>query len=317
MEPFTLRGRRPGTGRDVARRRVDRGVWQRLAPGFYLPHTQAPTDLELARATLAWAGPRALLTGRLAARALRMRWIPDGGEVRVLVPTEVRRDPQKHFVVRRTARFAELEPWSWFGLPVAPPGRIVLDTALTGTSLRQVRGIVLGAIEDRWVTAEQLRGLLATEPRNGTKLLRRALLDSDDGAASPPEAELVDALRRAGQPFLVNPELWLNDRLLGIPDGWFVGLGCGWEMDSRERHAGDDDFDRTLARHDAFAAHGLVLAHLTPARLRRDPSAAVGAVLAVPAARKRLPAELREPAGLRVVPRGPVLGCRGSAPQPR
>ena len=289
---------------------MDRGQWQRLCRGQYLRHPAAASDHEIATAALAWAGPRSMLTGLIAARALRLRWVPAGGRAQILVPSEVRRIEQAHFVVRRSARFSELQPWLWCGLPVAPPHRVVLDAALAGTSLRQVRGIVLGAVEDGWVTTAQLRDLLATEPRNGTALLRRALRDSDDGAASPPEAECIDGLRRAGRPFLVNPELWVGDRLIGIPDGWFLGLGCGWEMDSRERHAGDEDFARTLARHDAFGAHGLVLSHLTPTRLRRDPAAAVDAVLAVAQSRLRLPAALREPAGLRVVPRGPVLGRR-------
>lgn len=208
--------------------------------------------------------------------------------------------------VRRTAQFDRLRSWTWCGLPTAPPARVVLDAALTASSLRDTRGIVLGAVADRRVTTAELRELLKHEPRNGTAALRRSLSDAEVGAASPPEAECIDALRGSGIPFLVNPEVWVGEQLVGIPDGWFVGLGAGWEMDSRERHAQDDTFDATLARHDTFGGFGLTLAHLTPTRLRRDPAGASAAVRSVARARLLLPAAFREPPGLRVVPRGPL-----------
>ncbi len=102
--------------------------------------------------------------------------------------------------------------------------------------------------------------------------MRRAIEDARDGAASCPEAELADeaaARARAGRlpRFLLNPEVRVRGRLLGRPDGWFVGHGLGWEVDSRTHHAQDRDFDATLARHDLWLAHGLSLLHVTPRRL--------------------------------------------------
>jgi hypothetical protein len=185
--------------------------------------------------------------------------------------------------------------------------RAVFDGALQLADLRSVRGLVLGAVADRATTVEEQVQILQSEPRNGTAMLRRAVRDAARGCASPPEAELVDSLIGCRLPFLVNPEVYVDDILVGIADVWFVGLGCGSEMDSRERHGADDDFDSTLARHDVFGGYGLVLSHLTPRRFRRDPAAAVTAVLNVARARLRLPAGLREPPGLRVVPRGPQL----------
>lgn len=290
----------------AAGRRARSGSWQRIACGIYLPHNDAPTDRELAAAALEYAGPRALLTGFIAARAMQLRWVPPTGGAQVLVPADVRRRPQPLVTVRRTAQFDRLRPWAWCGLPTAPPARVVLDAALAASSLRDTRGIVLGAVADRRVTTSELRELLAQEPRNGTAAVRRSLRDAEVGAASPPEAECVDALHGCGVPFLVNPEVWVGERLVGVPDGWFVGLGAGWEMDSRERHAAEDTFDATLARHDAFGGYGLALAHLTPTRLRRDPPAAADAVLSVARARLLLPPDFREPPGLRVVPRGPL-----------
>lgn len=296
-----------GAARDAARRRADRSDWQRLARGLYLPHTGTMTTVELATAALQYAGSPALLTGCIAAGALGMRWIPQVDRAQALVPAQTRRRKHPLFAVRRTARFHELEPWTWHGLLVAPPERVVLDAALSTRSLRAVRGIVLAAIEDRWTTPTDLRNLLQHEPRNGTGLLRAALRDSEDGAASPPEAELVDALRGCGLPFLVNPELRRAELRIGCPDGYFVGLGAGWEVESRERHDGDESFDATLWRHTAFGGHGLVLAHPTPRQIRADGPGTAAAVLAVARARLLLPEGLREPTDLTVIARGPIL----------
>jgi hypothetical protein len=291
---------------DAAGRRARSGDWQRVGPGRYLPHRDELDDEALARVALDYAGPRALLTGRIAARALGLRWVPQVPGAQVLVPAGTRRRSTGLVSVRRTAKFCALEPWTWRGLPMAPPTRIVLDAALAATSLRDARGVVLGAVADRVTTPERLRAMLAHEPRNGTAAVRRAIHDAEVGAASPPEAECVDALRGCRLPFLVNPEVWVGQQLVGVADGYFVGLGAGWEMDSRERHDQQDTFDTTLARHDVFGGHGLVLSHLTPARLRRDPALAAGSVLAVARSRLLLPAHLREPKGLRLVPRGPL-----------
>ena len=118
---------------------------------------------------------------------------------------------------------------------------------------------------------------------------------------------MADALRGCRLPFLLNPELRMNGKLLGYPDGYFLGLGAGWEVESRERHEGDESFDETLGRHTVFGGHGLVLAHPTPRRIRQDPVLAASSVLRVARARLLLPSGLREPQGLEVIPRGPVL----------
>ena len=296
-----------GVARDTPRRLAERGDWRRLARGLYLPHARPPTEFDLASAVLHYAGRPALLTGRIAARALGMRWIPAVERAQALVPAETRRRAHPLFGVRRTSRFAELEPWTWSGLPVAPPERVVLDAALSACALRDARGIVMAAIEDRWTTAEGLRALLQHEPRNGTGLLRSAIRDSEAGAASPPEAELVDALRGCGLPFLANPELRRGEVRIGFPDGYFVGLGAGWEVESRERHEGAESFDTTLRRHTIFAGHGVALAHVTPRQIRADGHGTAAAVLAVSRARLLLPAAVREPADLLVIPRGPLL----------
>lgn len=292
---------------DLARREVAAKRWQRPIRGFYVPHMQSLGDATLARLATTYAGERSLLTGLIAARALKLRWVPPLPGAHVLVPDEIRRRSAGPVQVRRSAGCDEGEASVWQGIRVAPPERVVLDSALTLRNLRDVRGLVLGAVADRWTTADELTELLRHEPRNGTALLRRAIRDARGGSASPPEAELVDLLRGCGIPFLVNPELRINGKSIGFPDGYFVGLGAGWEVDSRERHEGDEQFDATLGRHTSFAGHGLVLAHPTPRRIRTQSNETVAAIIAVARARMLIPAALREPAGLEVFPRGPTI----------
>jgi hypothetical protein len=292
---------------DLARREVSADRWQRPARGFYVPHREPLDDVTLARIAVEYGGDQSLLTGLIAARALKMRWVPTLPGAQVLVPDSVRRRSTDAIAVRRSAGYASLSGWCWQGIATAPAERIVLDAAMRLPSLGLVRGLVLGAVADRWTTPDELTDLLAHEPRNGTALLRQAVRDARDGSASPPEAELVDALRGCRIPFLVNPELRLGGRTIGFPDGYFVGLGAGWEVDSRERHEGEEAFDATLGRHTTFGGHGLVLAHPTPRRIRMDTAGTAAAVLTVAQARLLLPPSVREPAGLEVVPRGPVI----------
>jgi hypothetical protein len=296
-----------GISRATADRRVRDKEWQRSAAGIYLPHDRVPDPPALARAAQDYAGAAGVVTGLLAAGALKMRWIPTATRAAVLVEGERRLHSTEHIDVRRCAALRELPRWQLGDITFAMGDRTVFDAALQLSDLRSVRGVVLGAVADRRTTVAAQRQILLAEPRNRTALLRRALRDAERGCASPPEAELVDELLGCRFPFLVNPEVYVGDLLLGYPDVWFLGLGCGSEMDSRERHKEDDDFDSTMGRHDHFGAYGIVLSHLTPRRFRRNPAAATAAVLSVVRARLLLPASFREPAGLRVVPRGPVL----------
>lgn len=296
-----------GIDEDLARREVLAKRWQRPIRGYYVPHPDPLPDLVLARMATSYAGPSSLLTGLIAARALRMRWVPTLPGAQVLVPADVRRRSTALLSVRRCAALPELTPWLWDGVRMAPPARVVLDSALRLGTLRDVRGVVLGAVADGLTTPEAIAALLALEPFNGTALLRHAVADAAEGAASPPEAEMADALRGCGQPFLLNPELWMDGQLVGSPDGYFVGSGAGWEVDSRERHEGDESFDDTLGRHTTFGGHGIVLAHPTPRRIRAQTDATAAAVLAVAQARLLLPADVREPRGLVVVAKGPIL----------
>jgi hypothetical protein len=92
---------------------------------------------------------------------------------------------------------------------------------------------------------------------------------------------------------------------VGQPDGWFPGLGLGWEVDSRRHHAADDAFDATLGRHDRFAGFGLQLLHVTPKRARLLGSGYGDVLVEAVAARRR--ARQPEPPDLVVRPHDAVV----------
>ena len=289
---------------DVADRMARQHRWRRLAPSVWLTSSEPPADRQLVRAALLHAGPDAVVTGTLACRALGLAYAPADGTVEVLVPPGRRRTSSAYVRVQQTT--APVPWWTSGDVRLALPDRAVVDAARRLADLRRVRALVAEAT-DRLCTVDGLAACLEQGPSAGSAVVRRALRDLALGARSAPEAELADVARAAVRdgllpPFLLNPTLLLDGRVLGLPDGWFPGLGLGWEVDSRLHHAEEGDFDRTLARHDRFARHGLVLLHVTPRRLRLLGPQYVDVLVEAVAAR-RLSGQ-PEPKGLVVQPSG-------------
>lgn len=325
-----------GADRDAVRHAVTTS-WQAPVRGVYLPHREQLSDVELAHVAVLHSGPDVLISGLVAARALGLRWLPeDVPGVVALIPHEARRkDAERLVLVRRCRAFEELSTDDWEGVRIAPVARVVVDacrqvldyrkasvspavaTAKAGwfheRCLREVRGIVLGAVADGYCTAEALRQCVDAGPIRGSALLRRACDDARRGAASPPEAELVDGLLGCGIQFACNVEVWDGEILVAVLDAYLIGTGVGAEMDSKEAHERADLLDQTLQRHDRIERHDAKLCHVTPTRYRQDPEAFHERLFAE--ARARMAQGRGDPPGLRLVPRGPVLrGPRVSPP---
>lgn len=291
-----------GISPDAAERAVRDQQWQRPARAVYVPHARPLAPLALGRAAAAYVAAPYLLSGLVALHLLGLRWLPPLEGAHLLVPDRVRKPSSLRVRVQRTQEWADLGSWSRGGLRLAPAERAVVDAARHTTSLRDVRGIVLGAVADRHATALELLTLVDAGQRNGSALVRRAVRDAQRGCASPPEAELVDALVGNGMPFLVNPDLYVEDRLVGSPDVWIVGTPVCGEVESVERHGSDASVASTYERHERFVAAGLKPVHLDVRRIRRSPREAANHLLGRAAA-----SAAPMPTGLRVVPKGPVL----------
>ncbi|MHB8961384.1 MAG: hypothetical protein ACYDAN_17380, partial [Candidatus Limnocylindrales bacterium] len=297
----------------VVARLVANGSWTRLWRGMYLTAAHPAGPLVRASAALKHAelrhvdagrAPSAVVTGLAGARALEMRWVPASERIQVLVGAGVHRESTEHVLVRRAADLEQVETWSWGGVRVANPARLVVDGARECSSLRDVRGLVLGAVADSHADPEELTRLLDNGAVGRTAWTRRAVRDAERGAASPPEAELVDDLIGCGLPFYVNATLCLQGRFIGIADVYLLGTGVGGEMDSKQVHGDADRLDDTLVRHDTFTGAELSLVHVTPGRYRANPTAFHDRLFAAVVDRQRR--GLGEPEGLVVTPRGPL-----------
>ena len=318
-----LAGADPDTVRQAIRTR-----WQVPVRGVYVLHRNSLSDVELARVALAHAGPQAVLTGGLVARRAGLRWLPELEGAMALVPAQVRRRGSEGLVlVRRCADLHDLDVEVVSGMPMAPMPQVVVDTcrqliAIRQTSLgaassaryrevwedsllRDIRGVVLGAVADKHCTADQVLARVDAGAMRDSRLLRRACTDAARGAASPPEAELVDSLLETGVPFYCNVEVWRGDVLVAVLDVYLVGTGVGGEMESEEAHGESSLLDATLLRHARVERVGITLRHVTPRRHRADPAAFRDELFAV--ARARIAEGLADPAGVRLVPRGPLL----------
>jgi hypothetical protein len=290
-----------GISRDAAERRVRAGHWQRPARGIYVKHNQRLEPVDLGHVATAYGGDEVVISGLVVLHELGLRWLPELHVVDGLVPDRVRRPGSDRVRLHRTTSYGELTTWTKAGLRWADTERAVVDAGRRVAALRDVRGIVLGAVADGHATVDGLRRIVDAGQRNGSADVRRAVLDAERGCASPPEAELVDALIGCREPFLVNPQVWHRGQLLGCPDIWLVNRAVGGEVESVERHGSAADVESTYDRHERFADAKVELVHVPVRRIRADVQAAARHLLG------RAREVTRGPAELVVVPRGPVL----------
>jgi len=320
-----------GVDMSVVARLVATRRWQRLWRGMYLcgpgplspvarahaalkhvaprprrpaPDPAAETPTPPARAASRPAA-RAVISGLAGCARLGLRYVPAHTRVLVLVPTHVRTPSNKEVLVRRTRDVGLAGGSTVAGVRIAEASRCVADGARECSSLRDVRGLVLAAIADRITTPAELRALASSGGTRGAAWLRRAIRDAERGAASAPEAEVVDALIGRGIPFVVNAEIWLDGVLLAVFDIYLLGTGMGAEVDSVEWHGSSESMSLTLDRHERSSSRGLSLKHVTPKKFRADPSGFVDRLLAEAA--ERQVRGLGEPPGLEIRARGPVL----------
>jgi hypothetical protein len=90
----------------------------------------------------------------------------------------------------------------------------------------------------------------------------------------------------------------VGEDFLAKPDLWWREAGVAGEMDSREWHLSPEQWQRTMARHSAMSAHGIIVLHFPPRRVRSDASAVIAEL------KSAIEAGLRRPAlPIRTVPR--------------
>lgn len=259
---------RIGYSRREIERRLSSGKWRRILPRTYFTGGDL-SEHDRAAAALAFAGAGALLSGAAALRESVVRGIHVPPRVLVLVPPANRTRSAGWVDVRRT--FRPLRREQWLGLPRVDIARATTDLALTMARLGDVRTLVARVLQNGHCTIDDLAGELADGPRQGSAHLRQALAEVGCGAASAPEAEAAQILRRRGiTGFVQNATIRFPDGTFRVVDFYWSELRACLEIDSVEWHTGPAGWTGTWDRHLDLTKLGLSVIHRPPSALR-DP----------------------------------------------
>jgi hypothetical protein len=245
------------------------GPWQVVLPGVYLTHTGKPDDEQRELAALLYAGAQSILTGPAALRRYGLS-APWRDPVDVLVPRTVRRVDAGFVRLHRKARLPERVCTAGAAQFVLP-ARAVADTVRGMNDLSAVRAVVAEAVQRGRCRVALLAEELDAGPTQGSALFRRALAEVADGVRSTAEADLRDLIVWARLPMpMFNPKLIVAGEFLAKPDCWWPEAGLAAEADSRAWHLSPRDWEYTQARHARMSAHGIIVLHFAPTRIRAD-----------------------------------------------
>ena len=165
--------------------------------------------------------------------------------------------------------------WSWFRVTSAGETALGSATAVADHSLEiarldDVRAIVAEAVQRGLATPYDLEAEYVAGPRNDSKLLRIALEDLTAGARSAPEGRAACSLRKAKLGgFRQNAEVHVGGRRF-VADFLWEDVGAILEIDSREYHFTERDWQQTLRRDQILQGAGYAVLHVTPAQLRDE-----------------------------------------------
>jgi hypothetical protein len=264
------------------------GPWQRLLPGIYLTVTGTPTRQQLEIGALLYVGEASVLTGLAALRHHGIR-VPETKVATVLIPAG-------H--VRRSRAFVRVAPTTRMPVPVfvqdaiafAPPARAVADAARELHSFREFRALVADAVQQRRCRLDQLQAELTAGPMRGSAWLRRALAEVTSGIRSGAEGDFGDLLSRSGLPMpMFNARLYSGKTLIAVTDAWWDDAGVAAEADSQAWHLLPDDWEHTMQRHARMSAHGIIVLHFSPRRIRAEPAKVIADIKAALAAGRGRP----------------------------
>lgn len=272
-----------GVPRSTLSRRIRTGgQWRRVLPGTYLVTDGPVTVVQRERAGLLFAGVDAVLSGASGLRRWGLESLPvapESAAVHAVIPDSRHRKSAGFAIVERTQRLPQ--PRTIEGVPVASLDRCLVDAARRITDRRSTRAMTLEAIQREMVTIDAVEQELRHAQRRGTALIRETLVEARAGVRSAPEAELRHFALAGNLPLIWwNPTLWTPDEdFVAMPDGVVVESMAVLEVQSRKYHDTDDTFGATLGRSALLARNGLLVTHIVPGEMRRNPGAMLRAVV--------------------------------------
>jgi very-short-patch-repair endonuclease len=249
-------------------------------------------------AALLYAGPASVLTGTAALRHHRIRGI-EPEIIDVLLPLKAQRQSAAFVRVHHSGRMPE-QICVIGEIRFAMVARAVADAARDLGSLREARSVVASAVQEGRCPIALLATELEQGPIRGSANLRSALAEVAVGVRSAAEGDFRDLLRHARIPEpMFNARLLDGDTLIAIVDCWWDDAGVAAEVDSREWHFSPGDWERTLRRHAALSAHGVIVLHFTPHQIKTEPEKVIQTIKsALDSGRGRPPLRIRAmPAG--------------------
>ena len=275
-------------------------AWRVVLPQVFGIGREQPSPRQRQIAALLWAGPRSVLSGATAARLHGITSADPLSRVHVLVPA-----PQ----TSRTSGFAEVRRTLLHDpstvrrgpLRLSSPARSAVDAARAARTEDARSAILIEAVQRGIATLDDLEEwVLRLRPRDAVPL-RKPLAEAASGAWSVPEADLLDlvAISTVLSVAWANPLLTTTagDRLT-TPDVWFDDVALAVMVHSRRHHSEADQWDDTVERDGDLVAAGVVVAGVTPRRLRRQPDAVLTRL-----ERAYLIAAARPRPGIRATPR--------------
>ena len=196
--------------------------------------------------------------------------------VDVLVPCHVKRQSTGIVRVHRTRLMPE-RIYVTGPIRFTRPARAVADAARGLSRFDDVRQVVCDAVQRRACTAAKLAAELKAGPAEGSTMFREAIAEIGDGVRSVAEADARVLILRSDLPKpMFNARLYdENGDFIAMADAWWPEAGVAAEIDSRAYHLTAEDQDRTTERHDRLIAHGILILHFPPKRLKTD---AVGVI---------------------------------------
>lgn len=246
------------------------GPGQVLLPGAYLSHNGTPTTRQREMAAVLYAGSGSVITGLSALTWHGIR-APRAQLVDVLIPESRRRRDAGFVRLSRTRRMPSMlfPPGE---VCFVPPARAAADAVRSLRDLSVVRAIVADGVQRGVIRLALLQDELAQGPVQGSARLRQVLTEVEDGVRSSVESDLRTLIRAERLPGpMYNPGLYAGETFIAEPDTWWPDAGLAGEMDSREWHLSPKDWERTLARDARMSAHGIIVLHISPGRLKAEP----------------------------------------------
>lgn len=245
------------------------GPWAVVLPAVYSSSTGPLTSAQREVAAALYAGRQSVVTGR-AALLRHGVTVPASGTVDMLIPARLGKQSTSFVVVHRTLRMPSALVRA-DGIRYAPPARAVADAIRAGMDRRTARALVATAVQRSFCAVEELVAELGAGTTQGSAPLREALADVIHGARSVAEGDLRRLIIRGKLPTpLYNPRLLAGPAFLAWPDAWWPDAGVACEVDSAEWHLSPEDWKRTQARHTRMSAHGIIVLHYAPSRIRTD-----------------------------------------------